>query len=112
MNRPTARLAVTLLATLVLAASSPASAREEADAQPVRLEQARADYDAGHYRQAFDAFTRLADRGDPEAARIAVLMARYGTRLYGEEFSVTAAQARRWTSLVEGTNLANRQPAD
>ncbi len=112
MKRPNARLAVALLATLALAASSPASAREEADSQPVRLEQARAAYDAGRYREAFDAFTRLADRGDPEAARIAILMSRYGTRLYGDEFGVTAAQARRWTSLVEGTTVADRRPAD
>jgi len=112
MNRPNARLALTLLATLVLAASAPAAAREEADAQPVRLEQARADYDAGRYRQAFDAFTRLADRGDAEAARIAVLMARHGPSLYGDEFTVTDAQARRWTSLVEGTAVAQRRPAD
>lgn len=112
MDRPSVRLAITLLATFALAASTPAAARDEADVPVVRLEQARADYDAGRYRQAFDAFSRLADRGDAEAARIAVLMARHGPRLYGDDFTVSAEQATRWTSLVEGTSVAKRQPAD
>ena len=112
MNRPNAHLAPVLLATLVLFASVPAAAHEEAQPQPVRLEQARADYEDGRYRQAFDAFTRLADHGDAEAARLAILMARYGSRLYGEEFVVTASQSRQWAILLEGTTVAQRRSPD
>lgn len=112
MNRPIVRLAPVLLATLVLFGSAQATAGQEAQSQPVRLEQAHADYEAGRYRQAFDAFTRLAGQGDAEAARMAILMARHGSWLYGEDFAVTAAQVWQWTARIENTQVARSRPAD
>jgi hypothetical protein len=108
MSRPITRLAPALLVALALLGSAPAMASEEARPQPVRLEQAHADYEAGRYPQAFAAFTHLADQGDAEAARMAVLMSKHGLWLYGESFSLSASQVWRWTALIENTLVAKR----
>lgn len=112
MNRPNNRVAFALVTTLLLAGSAPAAAHEDAQPERVRLEQARADYEAGRYRQAFDAFSRLAGEGDAEAARMAVLMAKHGPRLYGETFPWDAAQVGQWTARIESRQVARSRSAD
>jgi hypothetical protein len=108
MSRPINQLAPALLVALALLGSVPSRAGEEARPQPVRIEQAHADYEAGRYPKAFAAFTRLADEGDAEAARMAVLMAKHGPWLYGEHFALSASQVWRWTTLIENTVVAKR----
>jgi len=50
----------------------------------------------GHWSDAFDELVRLADAGDPEAARIAMLMAVRGPRLFGRTFPASSSQRKRW----------------
>jgi hypothetical protein len=53
------------------------------------------------YAQAFDVLARLADDGHVPAARIALLMATQGTRLYGHRFGAGTAARRRWQALAD-----------
>lgn len=79
---------------------------------------AQAAYEASHWAEAHAAFAALADRGDPESARIALQMWRHGRALYGRGFEVTPEQARRWRLLLNcqaedagaGCVLASRKP--
>ena len=56
-------------------------------------------YERNHWDEAFTALVRLADRGHPDAARVALQMWRYGPILYRASFSASAAQVERWTQL-------------
>jgi hypothetical protein len=59
-----------------------------------------------HFRRAFDSLAHLADAGDGEAARIALLMVAHGPRLFGERFDVAAPQRARWLDLASRSALA------
>ena len=50
----------------------------------------------GDWSEAFEALVTLADGGDPEAARIALLMAGQGARLFGRAFPASPDQRQRW----------------
>jgi hypothetical protein len=67
-----------------------------ARAQDGAFERAMQDYEHARHAQAFDALARLADAGHAEAARIALLMASHGPRLYGRRFDVDGARRERW----------------
>lgn len=95
-----------LSAALALAATTCQAALPEAP--PAPLEEALMLYETSHWQAAFEAFARLADAGDPEAARIAFLMSRHGRDLYGQSFTVTATQVRRWLAAVAGVMHAAR----
>lgn len=82
----------------LLATGTPAAA--EATAAEAR-ETAQRHYELGKHREAFDAYAHLADSGDPEAARIALLMVRHADRLYDGRPAATAAQVKRWRLLLE-----------
>jgi hypothetical protein len=84
----------TLRALLALAACFPMA--QPVVAADADLAAALELYQTCHWRQAFAAFTRLADAGDREAARIARQMARHGPALYGQSFEITQAQTQRW----------------
>jgi hypothetical protein len=49
---------------------------------------------------AYGRFVALADRGDAEAARIAIMMLRYGTPWYGHSFGASQPQVDAWTRLA------------
>ena len=71
--------------------------RLEAEAgSDVTYEAAMEMYETCHWSAAFGLLARLADQGDPRAARLALLMARHGAHLYGIEFPVSALQAAAW----------------
>ena len=57
-------------------------------------------YRNGHVSAAYGRFAELADRGDAEAARIALMMLRYGPQLYGHEWGASQPQIERWTELA------------
>jgi hypothetical protein len=61
-----------------------------------------AQYEAGHYADAYARFARLADCGHREAARIALQMRQFGPRLYGARFHAGPQQLGRWRSLLAG----------
>lgn len=96
-------LAVAVAAALVVAAGA-------ASAEGDRLEQARAEYDVGHYETAFATFAALADEGHCEAARIATDMARLGRTLYPVAFTVDTERLQRWqrTTGCSAMGLARR----
>jgi hypothetical protein len=92
-------------AILVLSLATPLSWGQPAPPVGViTLEAAQHAYALGHWQEAFDAFAALADLGQPDAARIAALMWRFGPSLYHTRFSADAARVRRWT-------LSAAQPA-
>ena len=67
------------------------------EAQTAReYEAALAAYENSHWQQAFDALAKLADKGHPEAARMALRMKRFGSALYGREFVATGRQEELW----------------
>jgi len=89
MNRFTIRrAALALLSAAVVAMPALAGERE--------FEHALQQYEDCHWQQAFESFSRLADAGDPQAARIAAQMVRYGVELYGQKFEATTVQLERW----------------
>lgn len=49
---------------------------------------------------AFGQFVALADDGHPQAARMALLFAQRGTRLFGGSYAATAAQLRAWSRIA------------
>jgi TPR repeat protein len=69
------------------------------DAEASRL-QGIVEYEIGHYALAAEHFRRAAKLGDLRSAEILALMYRHGQRLYGDQFSVDAREAARWTELA------------
>jgi imidazolonepropionase-like amidohydrolase len=70
-------------------------------------------YERCHWPAAFDAFTAAADGGAPEAARMALAMARHGRLLYGQVFVVSAVRRSAWERLgrLAARSGANAHPA-
>ena len=62
-------------------------------------------YERGEWEQAFEMLQRLADAGDALAAKLVLLMLRYGAPLYGTHFNAMPRQIARWARVV----LAARQ---
>jgi len=58
-------------------------------------------YGDGHWSAAFGRFAALAERGHPDAARIALMMVRYGPELYRSAWTVTPGQLVRWQEAAE-----------
>ena len=76
--------------------ASPGIAAGSADS----LERAIALYERRQWGAAFAILSRLADRHDPAAAKLALLMLRYGESLYGTRFSALPQQIARWARQV------------
>ncbi|MBS0446215.1 MAG: hypothetical protein JSR59_09720 [Proteobacteria bacterium] len=71
-------------------------------------------YEQGRWADAFKALMRLADLGHAAAAKLALLMLRYGAALYGTALCAEAQQIARWAALVidagkPRTSYAGRQ---
>jgi hypothetical protein len=88
-------------AAIVLALLAGAASAQTADAPDAlqAFDAAIAAYERNHWDEAFAALVRLADRGHPEAARMALQMWRFGPKLYQTNFSASAVQVERWTQL-------------
>lgn len=98
------RLGVPLLAAAIAAfaasaaqAHRPPPLESQATLTSTR-EQAQAAYERNHWPEAFAAFVRLAEAGDPEGQRIVLLMLRHGPLLYGMRFELSAEQRARWVA--------------
>jgi hypothetical protein len=81
-----------------LATANAPSVADEAFTTAVRL------YEAGHWEQAFVNLAGLADVGHAPAAKLALLMLRYGATVYGSTFSVHPGQVARWAQRVLRAN--------
>lgn len=97
-------------AALVLAtARATGSAEEcanEAFISAVRL------YEGCHWEFAFERLARLADQGHTPAAKLALLMMRYGATLYGTSFDARLEQVARWAQRVlRATSRATASPS-
>ncbi len=57
-------------------------------------------YEAGDWAAAFQAATAGAEAGDPAAAKLALLMLRYGASLYGVELQAEPRCIARWAKCV------------
>ena len=85
----------------------------QAQTGPVPLtpfERAMTEYERQHFAEAYQALWVLADQGHAEAARIALLMATHGPRLYGMRFAIGPVQQERWLAAAlpyaDGSALA------
>ncbi len=100
--QPGAARALAALALLaLLGAPGAASAQPDVDAasQP-RLSAAMDAYERCQWAAAFEQLAGLADAGHTEAARIALLMQRFGPALYAARFSSSAQQHQHWLALA------------
>jgi hypothetical protein len=89
--------------SLTAAASVLRAAREAGDTNEVTATafvSAVRLYEDGHWEFAFERLTALADDGHAPAAKLALLMLRYGRALYGKSFSARPAQVARWAQRV------------
>ena len=75
-------------------AAVPANPRNAA-----RLARAMHEFKSGRRTSAFGMFARLADDGDAEAARVALLMVRYGDELYGAGWGASQEQIDYWLAI-------------
>jgi hypothetical protein len=66
------------------------------DVGTAAFDRAIAHFEAGDWSLAFEDLVPLADAGDREAARIALLMAARGPRLFGRAFAASPAQREVW----------------
>ena len=53
---------------------------------------------AGRFAEAYGRFVTLADEGDADAGRIALVMHRYGPEVFGSMWDATTEQLAQWTS--------------
>ena len=75
--------------------SVPANARARCFAEAMAL------LEDGRWQHAFMRFAALGDAGHPPAARIALLMVRRGTRLFGGTYRASVQRLEAWQRAVE-----------
>jgi hypothetical protein len=86
-----------------LALGRPAAADGDATRTPPigsALDDAMAHYERCDWAQAYGALVPLADAGDRDAARIALLMRAHGSRLFGHTFSASPTQREHWLAVA------------
>ena len=69
-------------------------------------------YEDCHWEFAFERLALLADQGHPPAAKLVLLMLRYGNALYGTGFRAEPEQVARWAQRVlRATSRATASPS-
>jgi hypothetical protein len=66
------------------------------DTMAQRFDRAIQLLEASHWSQAFAELSELANHGHPPASRIALMLARRGTSLFGGAFPATRQEQARW----------------
>ena len=69
---------------------------EPTDATELRFDEAMRRFETGRWDLAFAELSVLANRGHPAAARIALMLARRGTSLFGGPFAATREEQAQW----------------
>jgi len=87
------------VAGIALATAMPASAASDEE----RFADAMALYRDGRYSAAYGHFVRLADGGHADAARVALLMVRFGQQLYGVPWFASPCQVARWADFASAS---------
>jgi hypothetical protein len=96
------RYAPSVLLALVWPARTRAEGPPSASVASKDLARAMANYERCDWVQAFNDLALLADSGDAEAARIALMMRAHGTRLFGQHFVVGTLRSERWLNAASG----------
>lgn len=76
--------------------TGPDRARARAALDPQRLQAALEAMQQSRFADAFAQLAPLADEGHPQAARMALLFAQRGTRLFGGRYEASDARQRAW----------------
>ena len=97
--------ATLLCAAAILATSPPAHAAGAADREYQEAVQA---FRAGRTSDAFGRFIDLANRGDVDAARIALFMHSYGPVLFGKQWDAGSQDVAYWTTLLHNNGTTAR----
>ena len=79
-----------------LPAENQGSGDSVSDSDALRFDHALGLLEAGAWSEGFVALGALADRGHPAAARIALMLARRGTALFGGHFPASRQERQRW----------------
>lgn len=79
----------------------PAATGRRNRASEDRFDDAFALFELGRWPQAFELLGDLADGGHPQAARLALLMARRGSALFGGHYGASAERRRRWAQFSD-----------
>lgn len=93
LTRLVATLAAALFGAIASAGAGGASPEQAFD-------DALALYRQGSWSGAYGRLCALADKGHAEAARMALLMLRHGSKMHGNDWGASQAQIRRWTALA------------
>ncbi len=103
MQSSCARVSFLLIALATLTMAAPASAATlgaDSEGVNVALRDGINDYEDSHWSVAYARFAKLADSGNAEAARIALLMVRHGPQLYGQGWRAPQSQVEQWLNLA------------
>jgi hypothetical protein len=116
---PLPLLMLALAASLILALAAQAAAlAQELRAAPLPMAHlasyadAVQSFRAQRYAAAYGRFARLADEGHAPSAQLALVMVRNGHALFGNEWSATPEQQRRWSALVVNSERMRLDSAD
>lgn len=90
---------------LLVAVSAPAGAGNLVEREYAEAVQT---FRAGRTSEAFGRFMDLANRGDVDAARIALFMHQYGQPLYGKHWDAGPQNVAYWASLVRNSGTSAR----
>lgn len=102
------RWALAALVAAVTLAMAPAAHANGAKAAVDReFQEAVQQYHAGRTAEAFGRFIALANRGDVDAARIALFMHGYGPLLYGKHWEAGREDIEYWQNLVRNSSAAS-----
>ncbi|MDB5803603.1 MAG: hypothetical protein JWN73_925 [Betaproteobacteria bacterium] len=92
-------LAVLGLASCAVVFAAPAAIQKQ-DGRNAQFAQALRELKEGRATAAYGDFMRLADRGDAESARIALIMLRHGPEMHGAGWGASQPQIDRWMKLA------------
>lgn len=101
-------LAVLVVAAGLAIASPAARANPAVKAMEREFTEAVDQFKQGRRSLAFGKFIRLANRGDVDAARIALFMHAYGATLWGAHWEADREDLEYWTTLVKNSQTAGR----
>lgn len=103
---PQRQFACATLIVALLSCAAPAQAAGGSEADPP-FERAVLAYERNHWDEAWAGFAVLADAGDPEAARIALLMQRHAKDLYGATWIVPPEWLQHWSCVASSASQAS-----
>jgi hypothetical protein len=110
---PQWRLALAgLVAAAILGVSSPAKAAPAASVVDQEYAAAVQSFRTGRSSMAFGQFMEMANRGDVDAARIALFMYSYGPVLFGKQWDVLPKDVAYWSGLVRNSGTTARAMPD